>query len=138
MTDDGKYVKLLIKRSPGAPDKYLIALRTTADYYGWSKEFPTWRPEPVETTGGKTFYRDPGRIGSLQTAGGRRHRICRTASTAGQPRGFTNQFRLSGSCGNAEIAELAHFTQVEWYWMEGLHGERITKERWEEMYQAIS
>ena len=68
--------------------------------------------------------------------GGNRHRICRARTTAGYPRGMTNAFRLSTSCSTIDIAELAHFTKGEWFWIEGLHGERISRERWEAIYQT--
>ena len=136
MALDDRYVKLQIGLSETKRSKYVIALRTTADYYGWTEEFPRWRPQDAVTSGGRTYFADPGRRGSLKLAGGNRHRICRSPSTAGQPAGKTNAFRLSTSCTQLDIAELAHFTHGEWYWLEGLNGERITRERWEAIYQS--
>ena len=130
------YVKLVIGLQSSDHKKYLIALRTTADYYGWTKHLEVWRPKTVETAGGMTLVRDPGRKGNLQFAGGRRHRISRSKSTMGNPAGLTNAFRTSARCGVCDLAELAHFTEGEWEWMEGLHGERIRRDRWEALYQG--
>ena len=130
------YVKLVIGLQDSEHKKYVIALRTTADYYGWTEHLEPWRPKTVQTAGEYTFVADPGRRGGLQWAGGRRHRICRSPSTAGNPAGLTNAFRTSARCGRADLAELAHFTEGDWHWMEGLHGERIFRDRWEEIYQA--
>jgi len=136
MTYQDPYVKLVIGLQTVDHRKYLIALRTTADYYGWTEHLETWTPKTVETTGGVRVVRDPGRRANLQFAGGRRHRISRSSSTQGMPAGLTNAFRVSARCGVGDLAELAHFTEGDWEWMEGLHGERIRRDRWEEIYQG--
>ena len=63
--DGSKYVKLLIWRPDQGPDRWLIALRTTADYYGWTKEFELWSPKAAMVTEGYTYFRDPGRLGEM-------------------------------------------------------------------------
>ena len=130
------YVKLVIGLQNSERSKYLIALRTTADYYGWTEEFEPWTPKTVETAGGYVVSRDPGRRGSLKLAGGKRLRLCRSNSTQGMPAGLTNAFRVSARCRVSDLAELAHFTKGDWHWMEGLFGERISRERWEAIYQG--
>ena len=136
--DPGKYVKLTLSRQEGKKDKWLIALRTTADYYGWTKEFPIWTPKPVEVVGDYTFVMDTGRKGRMYMEGGRKHRICRSPKTSGMPKGMCNQFKVSANVGNFDLAELAHFTDIEWHWLESPFGERISRERWERYYQAIN
>lgn len=79
---------------------------------------------------------DPGRRGRLECEGGRRHRICRSPSKRGFPAGMTNAFKLSANCGLVDIAEVAHFTQGEWHWLEGPRKQRIERDRWLEMYAA--
>ena len=118
--------------------KTLHALRTTADYYGWSEEFEPWGPKVVAVVGNKTFVQDPGRRGEMFCEAGRRHRICRSPSTAGMPRGLTNQFKVSANCGLRDLAELANFTKGEWYWLDSPFGERISRDRWAEMYEAVA
>ena len=135
MTWDGsKYVKLLIWRPDQGPDRWLIALRTTADYYGWTQEFEEWSPKPAFVENGITFVRDPGRRGEMFCEGGRRHRICRSPNKGGQPAGLTNQFKVSNACTLLDLAELANFTQQDWYWMSGPTGERISRIRWASIY----
>jgi hypothetical protein len=128
--DNSKYVKLLLWRPDSGADRWLIALRTTADYYGWTKHFETWRPKSIGTSGGYTLCRDPGRRGEMFCEGGRRLRICRSPKTGGNPAGFTNQFKVSRSCTQFDIAELAYLTNEGWYWMTGLYGQRIARESW--------
>lgn len=130
------YVKLVLGVRTSSHSKYVIALRATADYYGWTKELEEWTPKPLGTSGGYVISRDPGRRGGLQHAGGKRLRICRSPNRAGNPAGLTNAFRVTGRCGLLDLSELAHFTTCDWYWMEGPYGERISRERWEEIYQA--
>ena len=134
--DNSKYIKLLIERpDSGVGDKYLIALRTTADYYGWTQEFERWSPKPLYQQGGYSFFSHPGR-GEMFCEPGQRHRICRADTTAGYPRGKTNAFKLSRTCGLFDMSELANFTQGNWYWMSSPSGERISRERWAAIYQA--
>ena len=134
--DPAKYVKLLLTRKADTQDKYLIALRTTADYYGWTEEFPVWTPKTVRTEGDRRICYDPGRKGNTYCEAGRRHKVCRDPSRCGTPAGKTNRFKLSVNCGLVDIAEVAHFTQGEWYWMSAPNGERVSRERWEEIYQV--
>lgn len=134
--DNAKYVKLLLHREAGTQDKYLIALRTTADYYGWTEHFPIWSLKPVRTEGTRVLGYHPGGRGEMFCEGGRRHKVCRHPSRNGTPAGKTNRFKLSANCGLVDIAEVAHFTQGEWYWMDAPNGKRISRERWEEIYQV--
>ena len=134
--DNSRYVKLLLHRPEKGLDRWLIALRATADYYGWTEEFKVWSPKPVEVIGGLTFFRDPGRLGEMFCEPGRRHRICRSPSRGGNPRGMTNQFKVSNSCTITDLAELANFTKRDWYWMSGPTGERISRIHWSSLYQA--
>ena len=132
--DPNKYVKLLLNREEGKQDKWLMALRTTADYYGWTQEFPTWTLRPFVQGTKYTFAISPGGKGRLQFEGGRRHYVCRSPKTGGYPRGFTNAFKLSANCGLADIAEVAQFTQGDWYWMTSPYGERLSRDQWLAMY----
>ena len=134
VSDD--FVKLLLWRGSGKKDKYLVALRTTANYYGWTKEFETWTPRTLYESGGYEMCVDPGRKGNLVMASGKRIRICRSPSRQGMPRGLTNQFKVSRNCGLLDLAELAHFTESDWHWMDGPYGERIGRDHWERIYQA--
>lgn len=134
-TDD-RYIQLQIGLSSSTRSKWLVALRTTANYYGWTEEFPIWMPQDAHQVGGITVFRDPGRRGDLQSIGGKRLLVCRAASTAGWSAGKTNAFRVSSAVSNFDLAELAHFTKGDWHWMEGLHGQRIRRENWEAIWQA--
>ena len=134
--DNSKYIKLLIfRQSREAPDKWLIALRTTADYYGWSEKFEIWTPKPLYEEGGYTFCMAPVG-GEMFCESGRRHRICRVATKHGYPHGMTNAFKVSRTCGLFDLSEIAHFTKGNWNWMCSPSGERITRDRWEAIYQA--
>ena len=62
---DSDYIKLLIWRSPSGPDRWLISLRATADYYGWTKHFEVWSPKVIGTSGGYQLLTDPGRRGKM-------------------------------------------------------------------------
>ena len=134
--DNSKYIKLLLERRENKPDKWLIALRTTADYYGWTEQFPAWTLRTIATEGGYSFAFDPGRKGEMFCETGVSRRVCRSPSRDGNPAGLTNRFKISRTCGLFDVSEIAHFTKGDWHWMESPSGERVSRERWEAMYQA--
>ena len=133
---DRDYIKLLLLRPAAGPDRWLIALRTTADYYGWTKQFEVWSPKPVRVEGERQFFRDPGRRGKMYCESGRRHRISRDPSRRGHTPGHCNQFKVSTSCTMFDMAELAYLTEVDWYWMTGPTGERISRDKWLQIHDA--
>ena len=129
-----QYVTLKLGETKSGRAKKLHALRSTADYYGWTKKFEEWSFEPEIEEGGRIFGFDPGRRGHPQNSSGYRIRICRAESLNGFPAGFTNAFKVTTNTGLFDLAELAHFTDVDWYWMSTRTGERISRERWEDRY----
>ena len=137
MTWDGsQYVKLLIWRPDKGPDRWLIALRTTADYYGWTEQFPRWTPKIVSGSGKYAWCMDPGRRGEMFCESGRKQVICRAASRHGNPARMTNQFKVSASCRLFDLAEVAALTNVDWHWMSAPNGERLSREHWLSLYEA--
>ena len=133
---DKDYVKLLIYRPPTGADRWLIALRTTADYYGWTKHFEAWSPKPHLVTEKYTFIASPTKRGRMYCEPGRRHRISRDPSRRGHTPGLCNQFKLGSSCTLFDMAELAYLTDVNWYWMSGPKGARIGRDEWLRMHEA--
>ena len=134
--DNSKYVKLLLWRPSSGPDRWLIALRTTADYYGWTEEFEEWSPKPIGTSGGYMLCMDPGRKGEMFCEGGVRLRISRSPSTAGNPAGLTNAFKVSNSCTLFDVSEIAALTKVDWHWMSCPRGERKSRKTWLAIHKA--
>ena len=131
-----QYVTLKLGETKSGRAKKLHALRTTADYYGWTKEFEPWVGKKEFEQGGRAFLRDTGRRGHPQCSSGYRVRICRTSDLDGFPAGFTNAFKVTANTGLFDLAELAHFTDVEWYWMTTKTGERVSREEWAARYAA--
>ena len=132
---DGQYVKLLLWREKDKRDKYVIALRATAEFYGWTKEFNEWTLPTAYADDRYEYSYVPVRKPSIHNEAGRRHQICRSPSTAGMPRGLTNQFKVSRNCGLLDLAELANFTEGDWHWMTSPYGERIRRDQWLAIHQ---
>ena len=130
------YVTLKLGQTKSGKAKTLHSLRATADYYGWTEAFPEWIGEESFTEGGRTYLQCPSRRGHPQNSSGRRLFICRSRSRVGQPRGFTNAFKVSSNTGLFELAELAHFTKINWYWMSDMTYGRVSREDWERRYAA--
>ena len=129
-------LKLVLRRQKSGAARYLNAWRATADFYGWTEAFDLWAPPVVSSQGGYNFSYMPQRSGRGHERGGKNIRICRSPSRDGNPKGFTNRFTVSKSCTKFELAEIAHFTNVDWYWMESVTGERLSRDRWEAIYEA--
>jgi hypothetical protein len=136
MASETDYIKLLILRPNAGPDRYLSAVRATADYYGWTQEFKVWRPKTIAVSDGYQLSHSPNRSGRGIARGGKRIRISRSESRQGNPARLTNQFTISNSMRTIDLAELANFTQGDWHWMEDLAGVRVSREHWAEIYRA--
>lgn len=130
------YVTLKLGETKNGSAKTLHALRTTADYYGWTEAFPEWVGKDSFVEGGRTYLQSPSRRGHPQCSSGRRIRISRSPVTNGFPAGFTNAFKVSSNVGLFDLAELAHFTKGEWFWMTAVDYKRVSKEQWADRYAA--
>lgn len=129
-----QFITLKIAQTRAGKAKTLHALRTTADYYGWTEAFPEWVGQVQTSQGGRGILLDPGRRGHPQCSAGRRLRICRVVSKDGFPRGATNAFKVSSNTGLLDLAELAHFTKGEWHWMQDPSYQRVSRADWERRY----
>ena len=128
------FVTLKIGETRSGNTKKLHALRSTANYYGWTEYFEEWSLKTEFIQGSRQFGFDPGRRGHPQCSPGRRLRICRSPSKSGLPAGFTNAFKVTSNVGLLDLAELAHFTKVDWEWMEDTSYARVSRDRWEDRY----
>lgn len=133
-----QFVTLKLGETKFGSPKKLHALRSTANYYGWTEEFEEWTFQTEFVEGGRSYGLDPGRRGHPQCSSGRRLRICRSPQKQGFPPGFTNAFKVTRNVGLLDLAELAHFTNVDWEWMESLDGERVSRERWADRYAGTT
>lgn len=131
-----EFVKLTIFRDSAGRARWVRALKATADFYGWTDTFERWVPNGGSQNGSYTFIQKPHRDSKNNRGGGKRLRICRSKSRSGNPAGLTNEFTISNSCRLIDLAELAHFTKGDWHWMSTPTGERVTRDRWEAMYDA--
>lgn len=129
-------LKLVLRRQKSGAARYLNAWRATADFYGWTEAFDPWTPPVLYSEGGKDFFYAPQRAARGVERGGKNIRISRSSSRQGNPKGLTNRFTVSKSCTQFELSEIAHFTSVDWYWMETVTGERLSRDQWEAIYQA--
>ena len=133
---DKDYVKLLIWRPPSGPDRWLIALRTTADYYGWTQQFEPWSPKVAYSQGGYDFVASQSKRGRMYCESGIQLRISRHPSRQGHTPGMVNAFKVSASCTMFDLSEIAHLTQVDWYWMSSPRGGRLSREEWRRLFEA--
>ena len=129
-----QFITLKIGETKSGKAKTLHALRTTADYYGWTEHFPVWTGQIDSFQGERGFLIDPGRRGHPQCSGGKRLRICRSPSRDGYPAGFTNAFKVTANTGLFDLAELAHFTKGDWHWLQDTSYQKVSRADWERRY----
>ena len=133
---DGQYIKLQLGTRETTKPKWLIALRTTADHYGWTEQFEIWTPKKhVDDEGRATCFIGT-RAAKRCRPGGRAHVICESPSKIGNPAGLTHQFRLSRNTTLLDIGELAHLTKQDWHWLTAPNGERWSRCKWEAVYNS--
>jgi len=129
------YVRLILWTYPSGQYQWLKCLRATADFYGWLDAYEE-DPEDQGLWGpnGRPYISYPKKVAAWK--GGLPLRICRTNNRCGNPRGMTNQFRVSRGTSNAMLADLARVTRVRFGWMEDMRGKRRSYRRWMAMTDA--
>lgn len=132
------FVKLTLGETPRGEKKWLIAMRATANYYGWSEELPIWTPKIRRYGPGGEPIARVGNLPSLQKNGGKNLRICDSPSKRGHPAGMTHRFRVSRNCGMRELSKLAALTKQDWHWMSAPAGKRLEKCQWLAIHQTYT
>lgn len=123
------YIRLGFGSDPEEPTKWINCMRTTADFYGWTAVCPRWHG--INTQKGERYVmRDTSGGRGNAARGGRRLRICRSASREGWPRGATNCFRVSTRATKKDLAWLAAHTTQPFAWMQAPSGRRLTEPEW--------
>ena len=125
-----EFLKLVIDRSASGA-KTVVVQKETAEYFGWDKAFEEWTPQTqLKPDGTRRKY-----VGAFRRhpyfPGGDRLRICRVASTGGNPAGQTHCFRMQGDWSRKHLVALAAAAGDKFEWMEGLHGQRIRRDEWQ-------
>ena len=124
-----EWLELAVRRLAKGRYVKLIVLKSTADFYGWSRIFPTLIDAKRVDYPGNVFPM-PGRLTARQYTG-TRLRICRKKTqNGGNPAGLTNCFRVSNNATRMDLTAIAQATSVDFGWMSDASGARITRERW--------
>ena len=108
----------------------MLVLKATADFYGWSSVFPTI--EDAETIDYPDGIRPfPSRL-DPRNFKGRGIFVCRQKGDKhGFPVGLTNRFRVTNTATKLDLVAIAQAIQVDYGWLEGLNGHRVSKEEWD-------
>ena len=124
------FVRLAIREKPSGVFVSLIALRTTASFYGWDQTFPEWR-------GKWTGKLSPTRYVKAQPYnnifGGTRRKIiiCRSDDRHSTPAALTNQFRVTTDATFLDLVNIAQATKPIFGWMTSFNAKRIPWECWQ-------
>ena len=124
-----EFCELAIRRIQKGNWVRLIALKPTADFYGWTSVFP-----PI-LEAKRVDYPD-GLFPWPNTPNLRRYKahplvISRSDTTKqGFPVRMTNRFRVTNNATTLDIAAIAHATQIPFSWMTNKSNERWDHEHW--------
>ena len=99
------FCELAVRRIAFSNWVRLIALKTTADFYGWTEVFPTLNDAK------RVDYPD----GLMQQ---------------GFPVRLTNRFRVTNNAGVVDLATIAQATQIPFSWMTDKSNTRLCAEHW--------
>ena len=128
------HVELILRSYPKGDYAKIWVKYETAEFFGWLDEFESY-PEMVKreiAEGKRTTVRLRRKTSRRIT--GKECRIGRGQVMRRNEGGLTHAFRLGRLVTNRQLAELAHFTKGEWYWMEDVGGIRRTREQWLDLY----
>lgn len=122
-----EFIKLNLDDGSARPTSVVVQ-RQTAEYFGWDKAFPEFRLSTRIRSDGSSYDTPTLRRDKSLHRGGDRLRICRAASTSGNPAGKTHCFRMVGSWSRKHLAKLAAVAGDKFEWMEAEYGARIRRD----------
>lgn len=133
----GTHVRLVLFSHAGGNHSLLTCQRATAEYFGWLKHFETYADlMHREAQAGNGRVR-ANRIKAVnREGGGDQLFISRSPSKQGNRPRKTHSFRVNSRVSVADLAELAHFTENEWFWMEARNGVRVDRDTWLRVYSG--
>lgn len=128
-------MRLILFTHPGGNQSIVTCQRATAEYFGWLKHFKTYDElihEEAQAGNGRTT---PQRIRAANRPPcGTQIRISRAATKGRYASGKAHSLRINSRVSNLDLAELAHFTEAEWHWMEARNGARVDRQKWLDVY----
>jgi hypothetical protein len=123
------FIELAIRRIAFANWVRLIALKTTADFYGWTEVFPRLNEaKRVDYPDG--LMQHPGRKNLRRF---RAHPLVISRHEGGKhgyPVRLTNRFRVTNNAAELDLATIAQGTQIPFSWMTNKRGTRLCAEHW--------
>lgn len=130
MYGNDDYCELAVRRIRKGNWVRLIALKPTAEFYGWTTVFPLVREaQDVDYPGGirpMPVRRNLTNYRALPLY------VCRSKSNRqGFPRGLTNRFRVTNNATRLDLAAIAQAIQIDYGWMTARYGERVPKCQWD-------
>ena len=131
------HVQLILRSYPQGDYAKVWVQQPTAQFFGWLDHFETYTEMlKREMAEGKrvqgVFPRQ-----RRQPIPGKPIRISRDPHPTKLVATKNHVIRIGRLVTNAALAELAHFAQGDWYWMEDVGGTRRTRQQWEAMYSRL-
>ena len=129
------FKKVFIRQRESGSWVWIRALEQTIDLYGWGETYPVGGDffNPSNNDGKQRLFRAQSR----RQGGGIPMMIGRHASIHRKQPHTYNSFRASSQITLSDLAELAHFTKIDWAWMKRPCGQYWSREEWACAYEAV-
>ena len=134
MNDGHKHIKLVLRSLPSGQNSVVCVQKATAEFLGWTNHFPTYTEWVEQQRAGGNPIALSFRKHEPRTQMGKPIRIGRGKDSRRNEAGLTHTFRIGSKVSIRDLAELAHFTEVDWEWMERPNRCRETREWWSWQY----
>ena len=132
-----KHIDLVLRTTPKGEHAVVVVKEATAQFFGWTDHFKTQAQVLAEEVAS-------GARQAVYFTGGPGHsrpgvalRIGRGTDPTRNEAGLTHTFRITSRVSQADLAELAYFTQGDWHWMERRCRKRMSRDWWLQRYAAI-
>lgn len=128
-------VRLVLFSHAGGNYSVVTCRRATAEHFGWLKHYPTYSDVVFSEARAGDGLVPVNRLRAMNRAGyGKQILISRNPSKRAYAPGKTHTIRINSRVTNIDLAELAHFTEAEWHWMEARNGARVDRQQWLDVY----
>ena len=129
-----EHVSLVIRGLSRKRCVWVRAMQATVNFMGWGKEFESeMLYKAANSYDGLVQLSKKGHNSKLH---GRAMQIYRRRDRHRPGPQNRHGFRIATHATLLDVAELAHFTTCDWYWMTSPNGELRSREEWDAIYQA--
>ena len=130
-----EHTSLVVRQAANGRLAWVRAMQATVDHFGWGEQFDTEIEHRANNATGGWIQ------GNYKTrrfsSAGHQMTIWLGRDRHRPGSGNRRNFRVAHGFTKEDTAELAHFTQGDWYWMTTPSGEVWSREQWLDLYSRL-